>query len=134
MDTSILHTRILEYKEKAKNPLTKDVLFLFESWFLEIENYMSGLEIDNFYLNNKIRELQEIINALSELLIITGNADKLFAIDLRDQNTRDAISLIMKSKDRKNADAISAISALLYINSDKKFESVQQLKEYVNGE
>lgn len=132
MDTSILHTRIAEYKEKAKHPVSKEMINLFESWFLTIEKYVSDLELDNFQLEKKITEQQESISLLLDLLIITGNADKINALNLNDEYTIEAIRLLLKSKDRKNHNSLSAISTLLYLHSDKKFESLKQLKEYAS--
>jgi hypothetical protein len=131
MDTSILHSRISEYKDKAKHPQSKEMIALFENWFLTIENYLSEVELNNFELINKIGKLNETINILSDLLIITGNADKLL-INADDKYTIEAISLLLKNKDRKNHDSLSEISTLLYINSEKSFDNLKQLKEYVN--
>jgi hypothetical protein len=132
MDTSILHTRIQEFKAKAKHPTSKEMIILFESWFAAIENYTAGIEIDNFAAHVKIRQLQETINILTDLLIITGHAE-IFTLDFKDDHVRQAIEMLLKSKDRKNANEISGIATMLYINSDKKFESLKHLMEYVNG-
>jgi hypothetical protein len=132
MDTSILHTRIAEYKSKASHPVSKEMILLFENWFLTIENYISDVELDNFALNHKILKLNETINLLSDMLIISGNADKLI-INPDDEYVIEAISLLLKNKDRKNHESLSAISSLLQINSDKSFDSLKQLKEFVNG-
>lgn len=132
MDTSILHTRIAEYKEKAKHPTSKEMILLFETWFSAIENYLSDIEIDNFQLNKKIQQQQELIDFLADIIIVTGNADKL-TIDISDKYTREAILLLLKDRDRKNHASLSAISTLLYINSEKSFESIKQLKEYATG-
>jgi hypothetical protein len=133
MDTSILHTRIDEFKAKAKHPVSQEMIKLFESWFLTLENYLSEVELDNFELNNIVHQQQEMISLLSDIIIITGNADKLYGINLNDQYVKDAINLLLISKDRKNHCSLNAISALLYIHSDKKFESIKQLKEYASG-
>ena len=132
MDTSILHSRINDYKAKATHPMSKEMILLFESWFLTIENYISDVEMDNFKLNQKIIKLNETINLLSDLLIISGNADKL-TINPDDKYMIEAISLLLKNKDRKNHDSLSTISTLLYINSDKSFKTLKELKDYVNG-
>lgn len=130
MDTSILHSRILEYKEKAKHPTSKEMILLFESWFLSIENYLSEIEMDNFRMIISLQKKDELIDTLCDIIIITGNADKLL-IDPEDQNTKDAIQILLKEKDRKNHNSLSAISAFLYLNSDKKFTSLKQIKDYV---
>ena len=77
MDTSILHTRIKEYKAKANHPVSKEMILLFETWFLSIENYLADVEIDNFELNKRIEKFYETINFLFDIISITGNADKL---------------------------------------------------------
>ena len=133
MDTSILHTRIKEFKEKAKNPTSKEMILLFETWFLSIENYMADVEIDNFELNKKIEKLYETINFLFDIIVITGNADKL-VINQKDKYTIEAISLLLKSKDRKNHNSITAISALLSSYPDTKFSSLKQLKDHASRE
>lgn len=131
MDTSILHTRIQEYKDKAKNPVSKEMIFLFESWLLSIENHVSDVDLENYILTNKVNELEGTISLLMDLLIVTGNSDKLTSLNIKDEHTQKAINLLLKSKDRKNYNSISAISALLYINNDKEFESIEDLKAYV---
>ena len=130
MDTSILHSRIKEYKEKAKNSVSQDIIKLFESWLIPTEKYIADLELTNFELDYKIDNLKETINLLYEILIITGNADKLTILEMKDKYTRDAILLLLKNKDRVNHQSLSAISALLYINKDKSFESLKQLKDH----
>ncbi len=133
MDTSILHSRIKEYKEKAKNPTSKEMILLFETWFLSIENYLADVEIDNFELNKRIEKLYGTINFLFDIIIITGNADKLI-INPEDKYMIEAISLLLKSKDRKNHNSITAISALLSFYPDTKFSSLKQLKDHATGE
>jgi hypothetical protein len=128
MDTSILHSRISEYKEKAKHPTSKEMILLFESWFMAIENYIADIELDNFGLQAKIRRQENTISLLMDVIIITGNADKI--VNLEDQFTREAITLLLKSKDRKNHSEISTISTLLHLHSSQKFESIEQLREY----
>lgn len=130
MDTSILHKRIIEYKEKAKHPVSKEMILLFESWFLGIENYMSGLEIDNMQVSQKIAKLEKTVNILCDILIITGNADKIFTQDINDEYYQKAILLMLKSKNR-NSDP-GTIATLLYINRDKQFDTLKQLNDYVN--
>lgn len=132
MDTSILHTRILEYKAKAKNPVSQEMISMFETWFVTIESYVSDLELDNFRLEKKVEELHEGIDLLSDLLIISGNTDILFVPDFKDKYTRDAVTLLLKSRDRKNFKSIVAISALLQLNPDTKFDSIKQLKEHAS--
>ena len=132
MDTSILHSRIKEYKAKAKNPLTQEIISLFESWLIPTEKYIADLELTNFGLDHEIDKQKETINLLYDLLIITGNADKLAALDVKDKYTREAILLLLKNKDRVNHQSLSAISALLYINKDKSFESLKELKDYAS--
>lgn len=132
MDTSILHTRIKEYKLRAKNPLTQEIILLFESWLTPIEKYISDVELTNFQLDHEIDRLRETIKILCDLLIITGNADKLVILDIKDKYTKEAIMLLLKNKDRINHQSLSAISALLYINRDKNFDSIKQLKEYAS--
>lgn len=134
MDTSILHTRIQEYKGKAKNPTSKEMIFLFESWLLSIDNHVSEIEIENYILNNKIIELRELIGLLLDIIIITGNEEKIFLLQVDEKNARNAIDLLMKSRDRVNHKSLSAITALLHINEGKQFESIAQLKEYVAGQ
>ena len=130
MDTSILHSRIKEYKEKAKNPVSQDIVRLFESWLIPTEKYIADLELANFELDYKIDNLKETISLLYEILIITGNADKLTILEMKDKYTRDAILLLLKNKDRVNHQSLSAISTLLYINKDQTFESLKQLKDH----
>lgn len=132
MDTSILHTRIKEYKAKAKNPISQEIILLFESWLIPVEKYISDVELINFQLDHEIDKHKETIRLLYDLLIITGNADKLAALDLKDKYTIDAIRLLLKDKDRVNHQSLSAISALLYINRDKTFNSLKELKEYAS--
>jgi len=132
MDTSILHTRIKEYKSRAKNPLTQEVILLFESWLTPVEKYISDVELTNFQLDHEIDRLRETIGLLCDLLIITGNADKLAILEIKDKYTKEAIMLLLKNKDRINHQSLSAISALLYINRDKNFDSIKQLKEYAS--
>lgn len=134
MDTSILHSRIEEYKVKAKHPTSKEMIFFFETWLTSLENYVSGIEMDNFEAQSKINQQQDTINLLFDLLIISGYADVLIGVDLNDKYIIEAINLLLKSKDRKNYKSLHAIASLLYINSDRKFESLKQLKEYVDGE
>ena len=130
MDTSILHSRIKEYKEKAKNPVSQDIVRLFESWLIPTEKYIADLELTNFELDYKIDNLKETISLLYEILIITGNADKLTILEMKDKYTRDAILLLLKNKDRVNHQSLNAISTLLYINKDQTFESLKQLKDH----
>lgn len=130
MDTSILHTRIKEYKAKAKNPMSQEIISLFESWLIPVEKYISDVELTNFQLDHEIDKHKETIRLLYDLLIITGNADKLIALNLKDRYTIEAISLLLKNKDRVNHKSLSAISTLLYINKDKTFETLEELKEY----
>lgn len=130
MDTSILHSRIAEYKAKAKNPSSQGMILLFETWFQSIESYLSDVELINFEQDHKIEELQGIINILCDIIIITGNAEKLYSLNLKDKHTLEAIRLLLKSKDRINHKSISAISTLLHINSDRSFKSIRELKEY----
>ena len=132
MDTSILHSRIKEYKVKAKNPLTQEIVSLFESWLIPAEKYIADLELTNFQLDHEIDKQKDIINLLYDLLIITGNADKLAALDVKDKYTREAILLLLKNKDRVNHQSLSAISALLYIYKDKTFETLKELKDYAS--
>ena len=132
MDTSILHSRIKEYKAKAKNPLTQEIILLFESWLTPTERYISDVELTNFQLDHEIDKLKETINLLCDLLIITGNADKLVMLEIKDKYTKEAIMLLLKNKDRINHQSLSAISALLYINRDETFNSIEQLKEYAS--
>lgn len=134
MDTSILHSRIKEYKEKAKNPMSQEMIRLFESWLIPVEKYISDVELTNFQLDYEIDKLKETINLLYEILIITGNADKLAILEMNDKYTRDAILLLLKNKDRVNHHSLSAISALLYINRDQTFENLKQLKEHATGD
>ncbi len=129
MDTSILHTRIKDFKAKANNPVSKEMILLFESWFTTIENYLSDIEMDNIRLNMTINKQQELINLLCDMLIISGNADKLI-LDINDEHTKEAIYLILKNKDRLNHGSITSISTLLKIHSDKNFNSLKELKEY----
>ena len=133
MDTSILHTRIKEYKAKAKNPLSQEIISLFEAWFIPAEKYISDLELSNYQLDQEAIKLKETIDILYNIIIITGNADKLATLEVKDKYTQDAILLLLKNKDRVNHQSLSAISALLHIHSDKTFENVQQLKEYATG-
>ena len=130
MDTSILHTRIKDYKAKATHPTSKEMITLFETWLVPIEQYISDVELSNFQLDLEVAKLKEMISMLYDIIIITGNADKLTTIE--DKYTQEAISLLLKNKDRINHNSLSAISTLLYINSDQKFESIEQLKEYAS--
>ena len=98
MDTSILHSRIKEYKAKAKNPLTQEIILLFESWLTPTERYISDVELTNFQLDHEIDKLKETINLLCDLLIITGNADKLVILEIKDKYTKEAIMLLLKNK------------------------------------
>ena len=132
MDTSILHTRILEYKEKAKHPTSQQMILLFETWFLAIENYISGMEMDYFEAQNKINELRGIIGNLCEIIILTGNADKIELLNFNDPSTRKAVKLLLKSKDRKNHGSIVAMSALLSIYPETEFDDIKQLKEHAS--
>ena len=130
MDTSILHTRIKEYKDKAKHPTSKEMILLFETWFLSIENYLSGIEMDNFEAQMKITELRNIIDSLCEIIILTGHADKIEKVNFTDPNIKKAIDLLLKTRDRKNLNSIIAISTLLSIYPDIEFTDVKQLKDY----
>jgi len=127
MDSSILHKRIQEYKSKAAHPVSKEMILLFESWFLSIENYISEIELHNFNLDYKNRELIETIDILTDLLIISGNADKLL-LDLKDESIKKSIKLLLQSKDRKNHNSIIAISALINLHND--ITSTEQLKNH----
>ncbi len=133
MDTSILHSRILEYKEKAKHHTSKEMILLFETWFLSIENYISDIEMDYFEAQIKITELRDIISHLCDIIIITGNSDKIYVAGLNDPSIKKAINLILKNKDRKNHNSITAISALLSIYPGIEFDNIQQVKNYTYG-
>ena len=130
MDTSVLHKRILEYKEKAKNPTSKEMILLFESWFTAIENYLGEVEMDYYMAQNKITELQNTISLLCDVIILTGNSDKIEPIKNNDPDIKKAIDLLLKSKDRKNINSIIAVAGLLSLYPDVNFESIKQLKEY----
>lgn len=130
MDTSILHKRILEYKEKAKNPTSKEMILLFESWFTAIENHLGELEMDYYMAQRKITEHEETISQLCDVIILTGNADKIESIKSEDPNIKKAYNLLLKSKDRKNLSSITAIAGLLGIYPDIDFENIKQLKDH----
>jgi hypothetical protein len=132
MDTSILHKRILEYKEKAKNPVSKEMILLFESWFTAIENHLGELEMDYYMAQRKITEHEELISQLCDILILTGHSDKIETIKSEDPDIKKAIVLLLKSKDRKNINSVVAVAGLLSIYSDVNFESIKQLKDYAS--
>ena len=134
MDTSILHNRISEYKEKATHPKSKEMILLFETWFLSIENYLSEIEMDLFESQIKVNELRNTISSLCDIIIITGHADKVELINTKDPNISKAITLLLRDKDRKNHNEISTISTLLSIHSDIEFQNLKQLKDHVCGE
>lgn len=134
MDTSILHSRIKEYKAKAKNPTSKEMILLFESWFLSIENYMSGIEMDYFEAQKRITDLQETVSYLCDLIILSGHSGLLEIINNSDPGIKKAVDLLLKSKDRKNNHSLIAISALLDIYPDVEFKNIEQLKNYANRE
>lgn len=133
MDTSILHTRIKEYKAKAKNPISQEMIFLFETWLVAIDNHVSEVEIENYVLTDRIIELTKTIEILTDILIVTGNSDKVVLLEGKDQYVDKAIRMLLESKDRQNHLSLSAISSLLYINRDKSFTSIEELKAYVTG-
>jgi hypothetical protein len=132
MDTSILHDRIKEYKEKAKNPASKEMILLFETWFLSIENYISDIELNYFEAQVKITELKKIISNLCDIIILSGQSDKIDFITNNDPSIKKAIELLLKSKDRKNYNSIIAISALLDIYPEIEFKNLQQLKDHAS--
>ena len=134
MDTSILHTRIAEYKAKAKHPTSKEMINLFEMWFLSIENYMSDIEMEYFGSQVKIAELKDTISCLCDIIILTGHSDKIELLNSKDPNVSKAISLLIKGKDRINHDSVMAISTLLNIYSDTEFENLKQLKDHATRE
>ena len=134
MDTSILHKRILEYKEKAKNPTSKEMILLFESWFTAIENHMGDMEIDYYMAQKKIASLEETMSMLCDIIILTGNADKVELVFSVDPDIKKAIVLLLKSKDIKNINNVVGISALLNIHSGIDFENIKQLKDHATRE
>lgn len=134
MDTSILHNRIKEYKEKAKHPTSKEMILLFESWFTAIENYLSEQEMDYYMAQRKISEHEETISKLCDLLILTGHSDKIEALQSTDPDVKKAIDLLLKSKDRKNINSVIAVAGLLRIYSGVEFENIKQLKDHASRE
>ena len=132
MDTSILHKRILEYKEKAKHPTSKEMILLFESWFTSIENYVGDMEMEYYMAQNKITDLQNTISLLCDVIILTGHADKIESIKSEDPDIKKAIDLLLKSKDRKNLNSIVAIAGLISLYP--KAVNLKQLKDYASGQ
>ena len=130
MDTSILHTRIKEYKQNAKNPTSREMILLFETWFLSIENYISDIEMNNFESQIRISEFENIISYLCDIIIITGHSDKIEARTNNDPHIKKAVDLLLKNKDRRNYNSIIAISALLSMYPDIEFMNLQQLKDH----
>ncbi len=133
MDTSILHKRILEYKEKAKNPVSKEMILLFESWFTALENHMGDMEMDYYMAQQKITDLENTISMLCDVLILTGHSDKIEILRSEDPDIKKAINLLLKSKDRKNLNSVIAVAGIISLYPDLNFETVKDLKDHATG-
>ena len=131
MDTSILHTRMNEYQQKAKHPMQKEMIGYFKNWLYSLENYISELEMENYDLVHNITNQQERIEILAQLLIITGNSDKLVR---NSELIKEAVNLLANSKDRHNHRELGTISILLKCAKTEGvvINTLKDLKDYAS--
>lgn len=109
MNISIIHAKIKDLESRKVSPY---LVSYFKNRIIEIEQYISELELDNQSLIFQIGKKDECIDTLCKLLIISGNADKL-TLDFDSEYVHKAIDTLLENKNRKHHTKISLIASCI---------------------
>ncbi len=135
MNTSPIREKINRFNAAPKLDFAIELVRELSDWLNTMERVNSdeGWEYHSIVFD-KLRQ-DELIELLVDMLVITGNADKLAFIRLLDRDKiKKAVDFLVKNKDKNNHRNIYTIATLLDMAEAEgvKVETIVELVKYAN--
>jgi len=137
MNTNLLHEKITRFSTqlnegKLNIQICKELVTDLNTWMAAIDKAIGSYEFDQLVQADNILKLNETIEYLEKVIILTGHTEVLTAASLMDKSSyRKAIDFLLNNKDRLNASNLHQIGTLLEL-SENENKGIKTLVELVN--
>ena len=139
MDTRLLHEKINRFSEliskgKLNFQIAREFVIDMNTWITNVDGQLSEYEIDIMLQAYEIKQRNDMIQLLCDILLLTGNGGIITTLSFTDMDKiKKAVDFLFKNRDRNNCKDIYKIGSLLEIAERDGIiiETIDQFREYV---